>query len=102
MRASPFAATGAPGSLAHTLQQLRGIHTPFLYVSSAAAGAPYALHVEDCELYSLNYLHASAPKYSTGWSWRHTGACTSRSACGRTCASCEAGGGRAARSLCAT
>ncbi len=48
-----------------------GIHTPYLYVaagstngtSAAVAVAPFALHVEDSLLYSLNYLHAGAPKY---------------------------------------
>jgi hypothetical protein len=49
-----------------------GIQTPYLYVAAtegpsnstgAVPVAPFALHVEDGLLYSLNYLHKGAEKY---------------------------------------
>ncbi len=40
-----------------------GIHTPYLYVAGTDGPTPFALHVEDSHLYSLNYLHAGAPKF---------------------------------------
>lgn len=42
--------------------RVAGIHTPFLYSAGNAPGAPFAMHVEDYGLYSLNYLHIGAPK----------------------------------------
>ncbi len=40
-----------------------GIHTPYLYVTGTDGPTPFALHVEDSYLCSLNYLHAGAPKF---------------------------------------
>ncbi len=61
------------GSLSQTDgEPAPGIQTPYLYVAvtdgpsnsgGVAPVAPFALHVEDSLLYSLNYLHKGAPKY---------------------------------------
>ncbi len=54
------------GSLAET-DRYPGINTPYLYVATASSPkccpALFAMHVEDSRLYSLNFLHAGAPKY---------------------------------------
>ncbi len=39
------------------------MHTPYLYVSAARHGVPFALHIEDHYLYSFSYLYRGAPKY---------------------------------------
>jgi jumonji domain-containing protein 2 len=51
------------GSLAKTTgKRAPGIHTPYLYVTGTDGPTPFALHVEDFYLYSLNYLHSGAKK----------------------------------------
>ncbi len=61
----PFSKWGC-GSLSQTTETTPGIHTPFLYVAATGdhgAAAPFALHLEDSVLYSLNYLHMGASKF---------------------------------------
>jgi hypothetical protein len=42
---------------------VRGVHTPSLYFSGQAPGAPFEMHCEDHWLYSFDYLRRGAPKY---------------------------------------
>ncbi len=63
------------------------INTPYLYVATAGSPewspAPFAFHVEDSALYTLNYLHASVRKYwvvvdlrdAKRLEWRICGSC---------------------------
>lgn len=44
--------------LSETRTSIPGIHAPYAYVSGRAFGAPFAMHVEDCCLSSVNYLYA--------------------------------------------
>jgi jumonji domain-containing protein 2 len=60
---APFASPHAAGSLVQAQPETHGVHTPSLYFSGAAPGAPFELHCEDHWLYSLNFLHRGAPKY---------------------------------------
>ncbi len=51
-----------PGnSLMKSKSRIRGIHSPYFYVSRTE-GTPFGMHIEDFAAYSLNYLHAGAPK----------------------------------------
>ncbi|KAI9812585.1 MAG: hypothetical protein M1827_004574 [Pycnora praestabilis] len=51
-----------PGnSLRKSKFSIAGIHSPYFYVSRSE-GTPFALHIEDYAAYSVNYLHAGAPK----------------------------------------
>lgn len=43
--------------LSETKVTIPGIHWPYAYVSNDEFGAPFALHVEDCHLASINYLY---------------------------------------------
>lgn len=49
--------------LHHIRPPTPGIHTTYLYISGKAPGTPFAIHVEDYYLYSVNYLHKGARKY---------------------------------------
>lgn len=48
-------------SLMKSKSRIRGIHSPYFYVSRTE-GTPFGMHIEDFAAYSLNYLHAGAPK----------------------------------------
>ncbi|KAI9778285.1 MAG: hypothetical protein M1816_004152 [Peltula sp. TS41687] len=50
------------GSLQWTTTTLPGVHQPYIYVSGKVLGSPFTMHVEDWNLYSLNYLHTGACK----------------------------------------
>lgn len=43
--------------LSKTRTNIPGIHTPYAYWSGSKFGAPFAMHVEDCWLSSVNYLY---------------------------------------------
>lgn len=43
--------------LSETKVTIPGIHWPYAYVSNDEFGAPFAMHVEDCHLASINYLY---------------------------------------------
>jgi hypothetical protein len=63
LKYAPFASPHAAGSLVQAKPPVRGVHTPSLYFSGPAPGAPFEMHCEDHWLYSFNYLHRGAPKY---------------------------------------
>lgn len=42
-------------------EPIPGVHQPFVYVGMR--GSSFGWHVEDCELYSVSYLHHGKPKY---------------------------------------
>jgi hypothetical protein len=60
---APFASPHAAGALVYARPQVHGVHTPSLYFSGPAPGAPFEMNCEDHWLYSFNYLHRGAPKY---------------------------------------
>ena len=43
-----------------SLRVLKGINTPYLYLGTA--GSAFAIHVEDLDTFSVNYMHGGAPK----------------------------------------
>mmetsp|Transcript_21471 Transcript_21471/g.46537 ORF Transcript_21471/g.46537 Transcript_21471/m.46537 type:complete len:549 (-) Transcript_21471:107-1753(-) len=53
-------ASGLKDLLRRMPHQVGGVNTPMLYVGEWRA--LFALHVEDMDLYSINYLHTGAPK----------------------------------------
>jgi JmjC domain, hydroxylase/jmjN domain len=48
------------GTVLDLCPPVAGIHTPYLYVGSY--GSLFCFHVEDSDLYGINYLHIGAPK----------------------------------------
>jgi hypothetical protein len=58
---SPFPASPV-GELSGVSLAIPGVHSSFFYLSGDALGAPFTIHVEDCHLGSLNFLHGDAPK----------------------------------------
>lgn len=48
-----------PGTrLEQTRERIPGVHWPYAYISAEPFGAPFALHIEDGWLSSVNYLYA--------------------------------------------
>lgn len=59
--ADPKLVNYSGNSLMKSKSRIRGIHSPYFYVSRTE-GTPFGMHIEDFAAYSLNYLHAGAPK----------------------------------------
>ncbi len=51
------------GAIGETRNKVRGVHSPFLYVSADKYGASFSNHVEDHYLYSFSFLHRGASKF---------------------------------------